>query len=116
VHIYTRVAIFSLSQSGTGVWSGATSEGITPRKLLEFCSDLVYFCAVWWQLFVETRYIYNFAIKIEPSYQIQCPHDCTAVLSLLSNEHALKFGTFSVLGMVLPGRGTTWHKSGTGQP
>jgi len=25
----------------------------------------------------------------------------------------LKSGTFGVLGLVLPGRGTAWHKSGT---
>jgi len=66
----------------------------------------------WWQLFVgrRTRYICNFAIKMEPICQLQCPHDCTAVLSLLSNEHALKSGTFSVPGMVLSGCDTTWHK------
>ena len=73
------------------------------------------FDAIWWQLFVgrRTRYICNFAIKIEPICQLQCPHDCTAVLSLLSNEHALKSGTFGVPGLVLLGRGTTRHKFGT---
>jgi len=35
------------------------------------------------------------------------------VLPLLSNEHALKSGTFGVPGLVLLGRGTTLHKSGT---
>ena len=55
----------------------------------------------------------NFALKIERICQLQCPRDCTAVLPLLSNEHALKSGTFGVPGLVLLGRGTTWHKSGT---
>jgi len=76
----------------------------------------IYAVAVW-QLFVgrRTRHICNFAIKIEPICQIQCPHDCTVVsiLPLLSNEHALKSRTFGVPGLVLLGRGTTWHKSGT---
>jgi len=78
---------------------------------------LVHFDEIWWQLYVgcRTRYIRNFAIKIEPIYQSQCPRDCTAVLPLLvlSNEHALKSGTFGVPGLVLLRRGTTWHKSGT---
>jgi len=94
--------------------------GVSPSEnFWNSVCDLVHFCAIWWQLFVgrRTRYICNFAIKIEPICQLLCPHDCTAVLSLLSNEHALKSGTFSVPGMVLSGRGTTWHKfgkSGTG--
>jgi len=90
--------------------------GVSPSEnFWNSVCDLVHFCAIWWQLFVgrQTRYICNFAIKMEPICQIQCPHDCTAVLSLLSNEHALKSGTFSVPGMVLSGCGTTWHKFGT---
>ena len=77
--------------------------------------DLVHFDAIWWQLYVgrRTRYICNFAIKIEPVYQLQCPHDCNVVLPLLSNEHALKSETFGVPGLVLLGCGTTWHKSST---
>jgi len=46
--VRTRVATFSLSQSGTGVWGGApcrrASGGITPKKLLEFC---IWFGAFW---------------------------------------------------------------------
>jgi len=74
----------------------------------------VHFDAIWWQLFVgrRTRFICNFAIKTEPICQLQCPHDCTAVLPLLRNEHALKSGTFGVPRLVLLGRGTTLHKSG----
>jgi len=80
--------------------------------------DLVRFAAIWWlQLYVgrRTQYICNFAIKIEPICQLQCPRDCTVVLPLfvLSNEHASKSGTFGVSGLVLLGRGTTRHKSGT---
>ena len=58
------------------------------------------FDAIWWQLFVgrRTRYVCNFAIKIETICQLQCPHDCTAVLPLLSNEHAWKSGTFGPAG------------------
>jgi len=103
-----------------GVWGGAPSRRASGgyHSLKTFWNslcDLVHFDAIWWQLFVghETRYIYNFAIKIEPICQLQCPHDCTAVLPLLSNEHALKSGTFGVKGLVLLGRGTTMHKSGT---
>ena len=51
-----RVATFALSQSGAeNFWNS-------------IC-DLVHFEAVWWQLFVgrQTRYICNFAIKIEPN-------------------------------------------------
>ena len=51
-----RVATFALSQSGTeNFWNS-------------IC-DLVHFEAIWWQLFVgrQTRYICNFAIKIEPN-------------------------------------------------
>jgi len=44
----TRIATFSLSQSGTGVWGGAPSRrasgGITPGKLLEF---YMWFGAFW---------------------------------------------------------------------
>jgi len=84
--------------------------------------DFMRFAAIWWlQLYVghRTRYICDFAIKIEPICQLQCPRDCTVVLPLLvlSNEHASKSGTFGVPGLVLLGRGTTWHKcgkSGTG--
>ena len=95
--------------------SRRASGGITFGKLFwNSLRDLVHFCAVWWQLFVgrRSRYICNFAIKIEPICQLQCPYDCTAVLLLLSNEHALKSGTFGVPGLVLLGRGTTRHKSG----
>jgi len=102
-----------------GVWSGAPSQrasGVSPlENFWNSLCDLVHFCAIWWQLSVGrwTRYICNFATEVEPICQLQSPHDRTAVLSLLSNEHALKSRTFSVPGMVLPGRGTTWHKSGT---
>jgi len=40
---------------------------------------------MWWQLFVG----HNFATKIEPNCQLQCAHNCTVFLLLLSNEHAL---------------------------
>jgi len=104
-----------------GLWSGAEppADGrpgmIPPENFWNSVCDLVHFCVIWWQLFVgcQTWYICNSAIKIEPICQLPCHHDCTAVLSVLSNEHALKSGTFGVPGMVLPGRGTTWHKSGT---
>jgi len=45
----------------------------------------VYFAEIWWQLFVGR----NIATKIEPNCQLQCAHDCTVLLFLLSNEHAL---------------------------
>ena len=83
------IATFSLSQSGTGVWCGAPSRrasgGITPENFWNSICDLVHFDAIWWQLYVglRTRYICNFAIKIEPICQLQCPHDCTAVLSII---------------------------------
>ena len=102
-----RVATFSFSQSGTGVWGGAPSRlasgGITPENFRNSICDLAHFDAIWWQLFVgrRTRYICNFAVKIEPVCQLQCPHDCTVVLPLLSNERALKSGTFGVPGLVL---------------
>ena len=113
-----RVATFSFSQSGTGVWGGAPSRlasgGITPEDFRNSICDLAHFDAIWRQLFVgrRTRYICNFAIKIEPVCQLPCPHDCTVVLPLLSNERALKSGTFGVPGLVLLGRRTTRHKSG----
>jgi len=86
-----------------------------PKNFWNSVHDLVHFDAIWWQLFVGrwTRYICNFAIKIEPICQLQCPRDCTAVLPLLSDEDALKSGTFGVLGLVLLGHRTTLHKSGT---
>jgi len=101
-----------------GRWPGAEPPadgrpGVSPSEnFWNSLCDLVHFDAIWWQSFAgrRTRYICNFAIKIEPICQLQCPQDCTAVLSLLSNEHALKSGTFGVPGTVLPGRGTTWHK------
>ena len=77
----------------------------------------MHFDAIWRQLFVgrRTRYICNFAIKIEPICQLQCPRDRTAVLPLLSNEHALKSGTFGV-----PGLGSCWdaepHYTNPGHP
>ena len=113
------VATFLLSQSGTGVWTEPPADrrpGVSPpENFWNSLRDLVHFDAIWWQLFVgrRTRYICNFAIKTEPICQLQCSHDCTAVLPLLSNEHALKSGTFGVPGLVLPVRGTTRHKSGT---
>ena len=115
-----RVSTFSLSQSATGVCGGASSRrasgGITPGKFGNSVCDLVHFDAIWWQLFVgrRTRYICNFAIKIEPICQLQCPRDCTAVLSLLSNEHALKSGTFCVPGVVL--WGAEPHGTNPGHP
>jgi len=114
-----RVATFSLSQSETGVWGGVRSRrasgGMTPENFWNSVCDLVHFDAISWQLFVGrwTGYICNFAIKIEPICQLQSPRGCTAVLPLLSNEHALKSGTFGVPGLVLLGRKTTRHKSGT---
>ena len=102
-----------------GVWEQSPQpngvRGITPENFWNSVCDLVRFDSIWWQLFVGRRtwYICNFAIKIEPICQLQCRHDCTAVLLLLSNEHALKSGTFGVPGLVLLGRGTTRHKSGT---
>ena len=35
------------------------------------------------------------------------------LLHLLHTSCAIESGTFSVPGLVLPGRGTAWHKSGT---
>ena len=86
-----------------------------PENVLNSVCDLVHFCAIRWQLFVgrRTRYICSFAIKIEPICQLQCPHDYTATLSLLSNEHALKSGRFGVPGLVVRAHGTAWDKSGT---
>ena len=73
-----------------------------PEHFWDSICDLVHFDAVWWQLFVpvgrRTRYICKFAIKFEQICQLQCPHDCTTVLPLLSNEHALKSGTFGSRG------------------
>jgi len=118
-----RVATFSLFQPGTGVLGAAPSRWVShvcpmydPRKTF----GILY---VIWSILVQsggsyvgrrTWYICNFAIKIEPICHLQCPHDCTAVLPLLvlSNEHALKSGTFGVPGLVLLGRRITWHKSG----
>ena len=56
----------------------------------------------------------NFALKIEPICQLQCPRDCTAVLPLLSNEYALKSGTFGVPGLVLWGAAP--HGTNPGNP
>ena len=41
----------------------------------------MHFEAIWWQLFVgrQTRYICNFAIKIEPNCQLKCAHDCAVL-------------------------------------
>jgi len=53
--------------------------GVSPRENFWNCiRDLIHFDAVWWQLFVSrrTRYICNFAIKIKPICQLQCPRDC----------------------------------------
>ena len=111
-HLFT----FTIGDGGLERSPQPTGVGVSPLETFwnSLC-DLVHFCAIWWQLSVGrwTRYICNFATEVEPICQLQSPHDRTAVLSLLSNEHALKSRTFSVPGMVLPGRGTTWHKSGT---
>jgi len=116
----TRVATFSLSQSGTGVWGWSPAltrvRGYHPRKTFwNSVCDLVHSDAIWWQLCVghQTRYICNFAIKIEPICQLPCQHACTVALSLLSNEHALKSGTFVIPGPVSLEHGTAWQKSGT---
>ena len=53
--------------------------GVSLRENFWNCiRDLVHSDAVWWQLFVgrRTRYICNFAIKIKPICQLQCPRDC----------------------------------------
>ena len=111
---------FHFPNPGKGSGAGPPADvrpGVSPPEnfWISIC-DLVHFYAIWWQLFVgcRTRYICSFAIKTELICQLQCPCDCTAVLPLLSNEHALKSGTFGVPGLVLLERGTTWHKSGMG--
>ena len=122
VCVCLRVATFSLSQSGTVGPADGHPGVIPPENFRNSVCDLVYFYEIWWQLFVgrRTRYICNFAIKTEPICQLQCPHDCTAVLPLLSNEHALKSGTFGVPGWscwdVEPHGTNLGHpgKSGTG--
>ena len=83
----TRVATFSVSQSGTGVWGRSPEptgvRGYHPQKTFwNSVCDLVHFDAIWWQLCVgrRTKYICNFAIKKELICQLQCPHDCTVVL------------------------------------
>jgi len=76
--------------------------GLSPQEHFWNCiPDLVHFDAVWWQLFVgwQTLYICNIAIKIKPICQLQCSHDCMAVLPLPSNEYALKSRTFGVPGL-----------------
>jgi len=107
-----RVAIFwggALNRRGSGVSA--------PENFWNSLCDLVHFDAVWWQLFVgrRTRYICNFAIKIEPVCQLQCLYDCrpTVVLFLLRNHHALKSAIFGVPGLVLPARRSAWYRSGT---
>ena len=115
---------------------GRGSGGITPGKCLEFH---MWFGAFWGSLVAvicrpsDPRYICNFAIKIEPNCQLQCAHDCTVLLLWLVFlyyasyyycyyfhyfylryfDFTLKSGTFGVPGLVLPGRGTAWDKSGT---
>jgi len=78
-HVCIRVATFALFKSATG------SEGITRGKFWNSICNLVHFEAIWCQLFVGR----NFATKIEPNCQLQCAHDCTVLLLLLSNEYAL---------------------------
>ena len=106
---------FHFSNPGRGSEAEPSADGCPGENFWNSICDLVHFDAIWWQLFVgrRARYICNCAIKIEPICQSQCHRDCTAVLPLLSNEHALKSGTFGVPGLVLLGRGTTRHKSGT---
>jgi len=90
--------------------------GVSPPENFWNCiCDLLHFDAIWRQLFVgrRARYICNFAIKIEPICQLQCPRDRIAVLPVLSNEHGLKSATFGFPELVLLGRRTTRHKSGT---
>jgi len=114
-----RLPPFHFPNPGRGSGAEPPADGrpgvSPPENFWNSICDLVHFDAIWWQLYVglRTRYICNFAIKIEPICQLQCSHDCTAVLPLLSNEHALKSGTFGVARLVLLGRGTTRHKSGT---
>ena len=66
----TRVATFSVSQSGTGVWGRSPEptgvRGYHPQKTFwNSVCDLVHFDAIWWQLCVgrRTKYICNFATK-----------------------------------------------------
>ena len=95
---------FHFPNPGRGSGAEPTADGRSgvspPENFWNSMCDLVHFDAIWWQLFVghRTRYICDFAIKIEPICQLQCPHDCTAVLPLLSNEHALKSGTLASRG------------------
>jgi len=79
-----RVATFSLFQSGYwGTGRSPQPTGVrgydSPENFWNSMCDLVRFAAIWWlQLYVghRTRYICNFAIKIEPICRLQCPHDC----------------------------------------
>jgi len=96
--VFSQIGLppFHFSNPGRGSEAEPSADGCPGKNFWNSICDLVHFDAVWWQLFVgcRTRYICNCAIKIEPIYQSQCHRDCTAVLSLLSNEHALKSGTF----------------------
>jgi len=69
---------------------GVKSQSPQPENFWYSVSGLVHFGAGWWQLYVgrRSRYICNFAIKIEPICQLQYLSDCTVVLLLLSSEHA----------------------------
>ena len=59
----TRIATFSLSQSGTGSGAQPPADGrpgvSPPENFWNSICDLVHFDAIWWQLFVgrRTRYI-----------------------------------------------------------
>ena len=109
-----RVATFHFPNPGRGSGTVPPADGrpgvSPPKNFWNSVCDLVHFDAIWWP---PDPVLCNFAMKIEPISQLQCSHSRTAVLPLLSNEHALKSGTFGVPGTVLPGRGTTRHKSGT---
>ena len=64
-----------------------------------------------------SKYESAFCRPIQKSASIDCLI-CSVIMSDLKIylhcfDCTLKSGTFSVPGMVLPGRGTAWHKSGT---
>ena len=89
-----RVATLSLSQSGTGVWGQSPQptgvQVYPPRKLLEFYTQYMY---VIWCTLMQSGGSYMKATVpgtfVTLVCQLHCPRDCTVVLSLLSNDHAL---------------------------
>jgi len=121
-HVRGKVATFHFPNPGRVSEGGAPNRrgsGVSPLETRGILHEIGGFFCNCCQLFVGPRTFVT-AIKIEPICQLQWrqvyytrPIITTVIIIFFRHfDFTLKSGTFGVLGLVLPGRKTAWHKYG----